>query len=380
MHRFGLVLASQAPSKIIRFGISAHGFIGTQTQSGAIFAAQNDYSRTAMGVDDIGVFLGSQVHPFVRLGIHGGVNGCIDSLGVPSGNTGEDRFFYGTVPSFGGELVFGKSDFPVQSMFTLNYASNNFVYVVKGIANEKPNGNEDALLADSLTWKWQTMGKISSSGIVYLPALLLEYSNCKVREFSPTDKNYPLTFGSARLDTNWTIGSFIFGLGASAFVKNWGKAWFEYAHDFFSLSYGALTAMTDQSRGYDRIGCGIEGNIHAIPALNVPSSIELFVRLGYENMRLNSRFGAYHGDEFRFINEPLAIGSQNPGGTVASPYRIDMDGDVRISKITSGLGATFFDGMLGVDVGMGFLTLTSAQINNGFEFGAAVSYNLVARK
>jgi len=381
MNRFGLVLASQAPSKIIRFGVSAHGFMGTQTQSNSLLPAQKDNSRTALGVDDVGVFLGSQVHPFVRLGIHGGANGCIDSLAHLQTSPGEDRFFYGTVPYLGGELIFGKTDFPVQSMFTLNYASNNFVYVVKGVNNEKPNGNEDALLADSLTWKWQTMGKISSNGVVYQPALLLEYSNCKVQEFAPTDKNYPLSFGAARQDTDWTIGSFVFGLGSSAIIRNWGRAWLEYAHDFLTLSYGpGLKPMQDQSRSYDRIGCGIEGNIHAVSAFNIPPSIELFLRIGYENMRVNSRFGAYHGDEFRLINEPLVPGSQRTSPVGVSPYRVDMDGDVRSSKISSGLGATFFNGILGADVGMGFLTLTSDKIDNGFEFGASISYNLGVRK
>jgi hypothetical protein len=369
LHRFGLVFAAQTPSKIIRFGVSAQGYVGNETTD---LPGHGGDSRTLMGVTTLAAYLGSQVHELVRIGIKGGATGNLDSLETGAQGA-EDRYFYGTIPVIGGSVNFGKKDFPVQSNFSIDFATNNFVYVTKGIVNQKPDGNEDALVGDSVSWKWETMGRIPFRGVMCQPSFSLEYLNCKVREFAPGEKNYPLTYGAERADTNWTIGSFTMGLGGSALVLDWGRAWCEWQHEFFSLSYGAALDSTDKSRGYDRIGIGIEGNIHAIPAFKMPSSMELFIRAGYCNMRTNERFGAYEADEFRQFNS-LAPASQLSGPN--SPYHVAMTGDERVSRFTTGFGATFLHRMFEADLVLGFLSLQNETNNSGFEFGFGIDYNL----
>jgi hypothetical protein len=375
LHRFGLVFAAQTPSKVIRFGVSAQGYVGSETTD---LPGHGGDSRTLMGVTTLAAYLGSQVHELVRIGIKGGATGNIDSLETVAQGA-EDRYFYGTIPVIGGSVNFGKKDFPVQSNFTIDFATNNFVYVTKGIPNEKPDGNEDALVGDSVSWKWETMGRIPAHGVVYQPSFSLEYLNCTVREFWPSGKNYPLTYGAEKADTNWTIGSFAMGFGGSALVLDWGRAWLEWQHEFFSLSYGSALDSPDKSRGYDRIGLGIEGNIHAIPAFKMPSSMELFVRAGYCNMRTNGRFGAYLGDEFRLFNS-LQQGSQLSGAN--SPYHVPMIGDERVSRFTTGFGATFLHRMFEADLALGFLSLQDANgtKNSGFEFGFGLDYNVGVAK
>jgi hypothetical protein len=373
LHRFGLVFAAQIPSKVIRFGVAAQGYVGSESTDEPASAGR---SRTLMGVTTLNAYLGSQVHPLVRIGIHGGATGNLDSLEEPQ-HVQEDRFFYGTIPIIGGTVGFGKEGFPVWSNFSIDFATNNLVYVTKGNFLQKPDGNEDALLADSLAWKWETMGRIPAGGVVYQPSFSLEYMKCRVKEFYASEKNYPLTYGAERPDMNWTLGSFTFGLGASALVMDWGRAWVEWAHEYFSLSYGAAIDSIDKSRGYDRIGVGIEGNIHAIPALKMPSSTELFIRLGYCNMRTNGRFGPYAGDEFRLFNS-MSAPSLRSGPN--SPYHVTLNNDERLSRFTVGFGATFLQRMFEANFVLGFLGLQDDMTENGFEFGFGLDYNLGVAK
>jgi hypothetical protein len=370
LHRFGFLAAAETPSKYMRFGIAGKGYTGTLTTS----AGPN--TRTVMGLTQLSAFLGSQVHPLVRIGIHGGATGNLDSLNDKA-HVFEDRFFYGTVPSYGADVNMGMESVPVQSNFNIDFASNHFVYVTKGMAPEKPDGSEDALVGDSLSWQWNTMGKIGYAGFLYQPALSLEYWRNRIQEYTPGEKNYPLQYGPARKDTNWTFSSFTLGIGASSVLQTYGKAWFEYGHEFFQASYGAGENTPGQSRGYDYIGLGLEGNVNAIPGLHMPKSIEAFLRLGYCNMRENSRFGQYHGDEFRQFTQVTAR-SEFFGDK--SPYSLALGADERVSRFSMGAGGTFFNGMLGADFMLAFLSRDAAIKESGVEFGVGVEYKIKASK
>ncbi|HUI92996.1 MAG TPA: hypothetical protein VLX68_12175 [Chitinivibrionales bacterium] len=366
LHRFGVTVAAETPAKYMRFGIVATGYTGTLTTS----AGQD--SRTVMGLTRLSAYLGSQVHPLVRIGIHGGATGNLDSLRDLT-NTFEDRFFYGTIPSYGGDVNIGTEGVPVQSNFNLDIASNHFVYVTKGMAPQKPDGNEDALVGDSVSWQWNTIGKIGYAGFTYQPALSMEYWRNKIQDYAPGPKNYPLQYGPARGDTNWAFSSFTLGIGASSLLQTYGKAWFEYGHEFFWASFGAGANTPGKSRGYDYIGLGLEGNVNAVPGLRIPKSVEAFCRLGYDNMRLNSRWGQYHGDEFRQFT-PVEARSQfsNDNGE----YSLAFGSDQRVSRFSLGAGGTFFNRMLGADFTLAFL---SGQ-ESGFEFGVGVEFMLKGKK
>jgi hypothetical protein len=370
LHRFGVTVATETPEKYLRFGIVGKGYYGTLKTS------LGPNTRTVMGLTQLSAFLGSQVHPLVRIGIHGGSTGNLDSL-KDQGQFLEDRFFYGTVPSYGGDISVGMEGIPVQSNFSITAATNHFVYVTKGLFSQKPDGNEDALSGDSIAWQWNILGKFGYAGFQYQPALSMGYWRSKIQNYTPGEKNYPLQYGPARKDTNWTFSSFTLGLGASSLLQTYGKAWFEYGHEFFWASYGAGANTPGRSRGYDYIGLGLEGNVNAIPGLNMPKSIEAFLRLGYCNTRQNSRFGQYHADEFR------QFGTVGPGSQLSgdkSPYSLSFGADERVSRFSLGAGGTFFNRMLGVDVMLAFLSREAATKESGLEFGVGVEYILKAGK
>ncbi len=370
LHRFGLAVAAQMPSKYLRFGIVGKGYVGTLTTS------VSGNTRTVMGLTALSAYLGSQVHPFVRIGIHGGATGNLDSLSDRT-NLTQDRFFYGAIPSYGGDIDVGKDGLPVHSTFNIDIASNNFVYVTKGLAPQKPDGNEDALVADSLAWQWHSMGKIGYAGFEYHPAFSMEYWRTGIQDYAPGGRNYPLQYGPARGDTNWTFSSFSLGVGASSLLQMYGKAWFEYAHEFFWASYGAGVNGQDQSRGYDRIGCGLEGNVNAIPGLHMPASIEVFLRLGYLNTRENARFGGYDAQEFQQVS-PVVARSEFAGGN--GPYSLAFGQDERVSRFSLGAGGTFFNRMLGVDFMLAFLSRSADTRESGVEFGVGAEYEIRAGK
>jgi hypothetical protein len=370
LHRFGLLVAAETPSKYMRFGIAGKGYAGTLTTS------IGPNTRTVMGLTQLSVFLGSQVHPLVRIGIHAGATGSLDSLNDKA-NVFEDRFFYGTVPSYGGDINVGMEGVPVQSNFNIDIASNHFVYVTKGMAPEKPDGSEDALVGDSISWQWNTMGKFKYAGFLYQPALSMEYWRNKIQDYTPGAKNYPLQYGPARKDTNWTFSSFTLGIGAASVLQTYGKAWFEYGHEFFQASYGAGTNTPGKSRGYDYIGLGLEGNVNAIPNLRMPKSIEAFLRLGYSNTRQNLRFGQYHADEFRQFSQ---IGARSEFTGDQSPYSLALGGDERVSRFTMGVGGLFFNRMLGADFALSILSREADMKENGVEFGVGVEYMMKASK
>jgi hypothetical protein len=370
LHRFGLTVAAEMPSKYMRFGITGQGYYGTLTTS------LNKNERTIMGLSALSAYLGSQVHPLVRIGIHGGATANFDSL-QDKANIQVDRYFYGAIPSYGGDIDVGMKGVPLQSSFNIDFATNNLVYVTKGIPPVKPDGSEDALVGDSLAWQWRTIGTIAHAGFEYRPALSLEYWRDKIQEYTPGEKNYPLQYGSAQGDTNWTFSSFSLGLGASSRLQTYGKTWFEYTHEFFNASYGAGTNRANRKQGYDRIGLGLEGNVNSIPGLRMPESMEAFLRLGYLNMRENARFGGYHADEFRQIG-PMAARSQFAGTSGA--YSLAFGQDERVSRFSLGAGGTFFNRMLGVDLMFAFLSREADVKENGFEFGIGVEYVMKAGK
>jgi hypothetical protein len=370
LHRFGLMSAAQTPGKYFRFGVLAQGFVGTQQGTTGQSA-----TRTHLGLTALSAYLGSQVHPLVRIGIRGGVTAALDSLRDTVGLT-EDRFFYGTIPTYGGDISVGGGSLPVRSILSLDVAQNHFVYVAKPSA--APDGNEDAVVADSLYASWNTVGSIPAfAGIVCQPALSLAFMRSAVNRRVPGDKNYPLDYGPVRSDSGWTISCFTLGAGSAVTMWNYGRAFLEYGHDFFGLSYEKGVGYPNSQRGFDRIALGLEANIHAIPALRIPQSIEIFGRLGYVNIRTDSRFGAYYGDEFRDFTA-LSSGALRSGSE--SPYRPTLGGDVRISRFTIGTGATFFNRTAGVDLLLGFCSLMQSRPEGAMEFGVNAFYAIGAKK
>jgi hypothetical protein len=374
LHRFGLLLATQTGNKHFRFGIRGQGFIGTQNASNAA-----GDTRAAMGVNALSMYVGSEVHPLVRIGLYGGVTAALDSLKdlepfYPEDPL-EDRYFYGSIPTFGGDVSIGGSDIPVRSILAVNIAKNHFVYVTKPSA--KPNGNENAIVGDSVNVAWNSSGDIPAGSTVIQPALSLGYMHSGVKLRAPGAKNYPLSYGELRTDSGWTISNFTLGIGSGVKIANYAHAYVEYGHDFFALSYKEGMDLPNSQRGFDRFALGADGNLHAIPYFNFPSSIELFLRCGYTFIRTDSRFGQYYRDEFR---EFSAVNNGSLLNDITNPYEPKLGGDLRLSRFSLGTGATFLDKALGIDLLLAFSSLKHNRAYNSTEFGAKLFYALSSGK
>jgi hypothetical protein len=360
LQRFGLAIAAQAPSGIFQIGFLGNGYYGTEK------IASGDNNRLIMGLEDLELLIGSRIHELMAIGLRGGATAKLDTLRYFNDLTVHDRYFTGQIPRIGGYAIFGKSGFPVSSDFSLQIATHRFVYVTWNDADQDP------IKGDSLGWKWQTMGEFMQSGFTYHPAFQFSYWKNAYQDYAPTDNNDDLNVGRPQDGMDWKMSDFQFGIGASTALRIYGEAWFEYTHSAMKLAYGSFwPALADKKRGYDRISFGAQANIHAIPLLRFPSSIETKLRFGYFNQRENSGINAMFSDDFGMLN-PMTPNSQR--------YRYQPDfgwgPDQRIYGFDMGLEATFLNRMIGI---AGYLELLARNADtrySGSTAGAEVTYYL----
>jgi hypothetical protein len=373
LHRYGLIVAGGVASGIFRAGLSASGYNGVEELEGS------DNSRLLMGVEDLSVHLGTQLHELVRLGLHGGVCGDFDSLRDFT-TLHQDRYFSGSVPVIGFNIDFGADEFPFLGNFSFASAKNRFIYVAKtghgqATGNDRPEGNEDPIKGDSIAWDLAAMADLKRSEWNMRPAVNAGYWRNHSQAYAPVeDNNDPITYGPERDGKDWKVSSLYFGFGGSMVNRRYGMAYFEYAHSNLGLEYGSLWPLLKNKKwGYDRFGLGLEGDINSIPGLPVPQWVELSARLGYLNMRENSTVNSFRGRDFSLLY-PVRAGSQR--------FRDDPDfgvgPDQRIINITMGLGSAFAGRMIVLDANAGFLTKITDTKYSGFEFGVDITYYLKA--
>jgi hypothetical protein len=207
----------------------------------------------------------------------------------------------------------------------------------------------------------------------YHPAFFLSSWSNHFQEYQPTSKNNDLSVGPEIPGMDWDLFDFCFGLGTSMDILKFGTTWLEYRHTALNIEQGnALPNAADKKRAYDRISIGAQANLHAIPALRFPPSIETFLRLGYFNLRDNSGIDAFDAQNFGLLT-PLLPFSQ------ASRYAADLGWgpDERIYGTTLGLGASFLNKMIALNASLGFLSKTlQNKTYSGSEFGIDCIYML----
>jgi len=120
LRRFGLTIAGGVPGGWFRMAVSASGILGELEQTGT-----QDH-RSVMGAENVGLYIGTQIHPLVRLGAHVAADGVFDSLHRTV--YVEDREFIGSIPRIGGDIGFGDSSLPVLAGFSLDAAKRRFIY------------------------------------------------------------------------------------------------------------------------------------------------------------------------------------------------------------------------------------------------------------
>jgi hypothetical protein len=361
LHRFGLMLAAQAPSGIFQFALNSRGYIGKEE---LIDSAHN---RTMMGLDDLTLTLGSRIHPMLAIGMRGGVTAKFDTLYLAPPSTNRDRYFSGNIPLLEWYLDFGKDGFPVQSAFSLTRATSRLVYVT-GI-----NIDQNPLKGDSLALKWQVLGSLQRAGITFHPAFTLSYWRNSIREYQPTAGNDNLKVGPELSGWDRQLSDFRFGIGSLIAIKRFASVWIEYTRPSMRLNYGDSwsTLLSDKNVGYHRTSIGLLTNLHALPALGFPPSAETMFRIGYFNQTENSGINPFEGDAF---------GLMTPAGTYSQAYRYYPDfgwGPLqRVAGITLGLTGTFFDKRLEADTHISILSRTGAGKNSGTVFGLDIAYVL----
>ncbi|MBN2188852.1 MAG: hypothetical protein JW699_05320 [Chitinispirillaceae bacterium] len=361
LHRFGFLLAAQAPSGIFQFALNSKGFIGKEK---LVDSADN---RTMMGLDDLTLTIGSRVHPLLAIGMRGGVTARFDTLNDVGSTINRDRYFSGHIPLLEWYVDFGKGGFPVQSGLSITKATSRLVYVSGNDMDQNP------LKGDSLALTWQVLGRLRHAGITVHPAFILSYWKNSIREYQPTVDNDDLAVGPELSGWDRQLSDFRFGIGSLIAIKRFASVWIEYTRPSMRLHYGDSwsTLVPDKNVGYHRTSIGLLTNLHALPALGFPSSAETMFRIGYFNQTENSGIKPF-GEEM--------FGLMTPAGTFSQAYRYYPDfgwGPLqRVSGITLGLTGTFFDKRLEADAHVCFLSRNASVRNRGTVFGLDIAYVL----
>jgi hypothetical protein len=357
LQTFGMTLAGQIPSGLFQFAFQGKGYMGSES------VENNQDTRLVKGVDDLSLTVGSRIHELIAVGMRGGAKGQFDSLINP---VFRERCFEGQVPMLGWYVDFGKNGFPFQSDFSFNNATYRLIYV--------SGSDRDPIKGDSISWKWQSVGDLSYRGCTYHPSLLLGYWRNHYQRFAPTEDNDDLNVGPLWDGWDWRFSNFYFGIGASVKILSLASAWIEFTRSSMGLEYGDYwlsLAQTNKSEGYYSTNIGLEANLHAITALQFPSSIETYLRVGYFNLTENSGIDPFLSQEF---------GRILPVTSFSRRYRYIPDFSwgptERITGFVIGLGTRFLNGMIEADTHMSLYGRSLSQDQNGFEFGLDIAYAL----
>jgi len=367
LQRFGFDIAAGTGSGIFQIGIRTNAFFGKESMD------IGSDTRTILGLDDFSLFLGSRVHPLVGIGFRTGARGLLDTLRTETPSVA-DRFFYGYIPRIGGYIDVSGENIPVKSNFSLLSSTSRFIYVTKGVPNQQPKGNENVIKGDSLGWDWQSLVSIPYNSFQFEPAIRIGYWHHKKQHFEPSSDNHPLNYGAVIEGTERTYRSIGLGIGSTVRAFEIIDGSMEYEYNHFSLdvdeSYGS--AVSD-SRHYHTFRLNVGTQLHRIPQLQFPSSIETLFRTGFINQIRNSVYNPY------FSSSQAYLSSITPGSQRAR-YTPDLPEDERVIGVTFDTIGSFFDSILTGAINVAFLWSTTDQKKPGLEFGSTISYYLRSDK
>lgn len=362
-HRFAITLAGQTPSALFQTSLSGCGSIGKQTWEA------DDYNRIVLDLDRLRIDLGSQIHPLLRLGFHGGVSARIDTLTDPTGFH-QDRFFQTDLPSYGGYADFGSENVPVRSNLSLDFSSKRFVYVSKGIPPYMPNGNENAIIYDSLNLSWQTMAHIPVGEYQIKPAFLFGWSKNSAQLYTPHEENDPLKLGPAIDQANYTLSRIKFGLGINLEAKQYATVFTEYHLSSQSIDCGqAFTQPQTSERALHSLAIGLSSNLHK----HISLPLEVTPRIGYfvyGSDRMNG--------QARFASTPFSLSDGKSQEWRYHPEDL-LEAFERTSGFTLGADGSLLNQKLNYDLHLTFLSRASDG-NGGVEFGTEVTFALPDKK
>jgi len=397
-NKFGLFLVGQTEDGRFQFGIKGQGYYGKERSD------VYDSSRVHLGVDEVGVCLGSQLHETVRISAYAHAAGFYDSLFTEDKFTvnGEliqwpqERFAYLKLPQIDFTVDVGTNDLPYLSNFCFSYARNHFVYTLKANGVAQPNSHfhqvagfngeqwadADPIVTDSIGWHWQNLWRIKFPAPLQLhPALQFGYFHNRSKRMEPGADNHPINYSGEKDGYTWETKSFQFGLGSALVVNEFARVWLEYSRANLALDITGdlLTAEEPDKRGYNRFGWGVRTDFNNIPPLHMPQSIELFFDLSFLVIQENALYPTYKSEPFRFM---YAVDIQTQLHRY-QPWE-EMKKELKTVNVGMCLGASFLEKIFGVQVYLGIInaeyTKGSEEKYKGVEFGLDLGYNMFSAK
>ncbi len=381
LHQFGFRLAGKTERGLFQAGMRGTGFYGS------VAAPDSLDKRVVMGVDELGLFLGSRVHPLVTLSFAAKTAVLLDTLNQQSNSLNEERFVSLAAPLFTVDADFGTGDFPLMTNFTLNIGRRHFVYVVKESGRPVINkGNQPAIVGDTLGWRLKTLVDVGSERVRLQPALHLGFWRTNYQLHEPAGDNHPTKYERELPDADWRFRDVTFGLGTGVEIFTWARAWIEYARSSLRLKIGdqlpgAPATLPEATKGFNRFGLGATGVVDAIPGISLPDWLSLSVKAGFEHCQQPPLFESFGRADYLRLN-PISPRTQT--------YRYQpwaaMDQMHIFNTTRLGLHAGFLDAMFETDLSLGIIrgrfykTGASEARRAGMELRLDLVYNLHAER
>ncbi len=413
--RFGLTIVAQTHPKTFRFAADLNGMVGAVKYDGLQGTLATDIGkRMHWGVPSLGIYLGSQPGKVARFTVFVRTRLTIDTLQQLQ-DSAKESFSELVLPSIGFDLNIGKKDFPVASTFGWAFSRTNFTtsgndvrnaHTVMGdnsLANH--SADADAIVGDSISWRWQTIGKIPIVDIlVFKPAMMMSYWHGRYSQFTPQSDNRPYGYGPEVAGTKWEYASYRLGFGIGASFRNYADIGVEYSRGFvrdvvdssilaLSKNYPASNTYSftpdDKKPGYGRFAVAAKTDVgNYVPAL--AKSVDFTFGVDFMHSKENSMDLYATGIEQNFSGLIPAPELQYQGGR---PTQIDRYiswykaylHDVTTNRFGIKLGTSFLEKQLALDFSLGFLTrkveasqgATDPEIDvtrKGFECGIDLTY------
>ena len=174
---------------------------------------------------------------------------------------------------------------------------------------------------------------------------------------------------------DWVFSDLYLGFGASASMSSFLSCWAEYTHTSMGLAYGDFWQnQADKSHAYHQTNLGVEANLHAIPVLHVPSTLELYFRISYFNLTCNSGIDPFQSREFGPLLPLTSLSRSFRYNAVEQGF--GWGTTERISGFVLGAGSFILNRSMAIDTRIGFLNQSLGEHESGIVFGANVGYML----
>lgn len=365
LHSFGLMMLGQSEKRIIQGGFTAQCIIGKEKSD------NSDNTRSVMGLEDLGICIGSQITPNVNIGLYAHAAFYLDTLfNSDDSRLLQDRHASVKLPQFDLTSDINIPGIKDKASLKFTYAKEHFVYTEKtddnslidefhDIAGNNTTGDgeeiygewdADPIKSDSIAFGLQNRISFSLSDNVNLvPAIELGFTHKNSVRMKPGKDNHPFTYEGERSGFNWESGSFRFGIGSSLEILNMSDIWLEYSFSKVSLTTGDEydeSVRGSKSKNMGRFGIGTKFDFAQIPSLDIGNTTELALTIGYLYEQYNMLFSdASMCSAFEHINS-MGVNTQLYRYTPWTQF----DKTVTSSGIQTGIHTSFMDKAFAADL------------------------------